>query len=143
MLLLRGYERWNGISFPRDPFSAVAGRRKLYVIIILCEVSAYVVLCCRDLVYLVENLCFRYCIECLFICHEDTDALAEVADMDVDIPQEVAACPSFHDCDCLCIHFGKGIVPWKTLIKGSGFLPLCVKIPVFFHQRRVYLTSGI
>ena len=42
-----------------------------------------VVLSCR----VVDNLCLRYFIECFFVGHEGTDALAEVADLDADIPQ--------------------------------------------------------
>ena len=51
----------------------------------------------------IENICLRYCIELLFISHQGTDALDEVADMDADIPQEGVARPLSHDHDCLCI----------------------------------------
>ena len=53
-----------------------------------------------------DNLFFWYCIECLFVCHDGTDALAEVAHLDEDIPQEGVASLSSHDHDCLWIHFG-------------------------------------
>ena len=53
----------------------------------------------------VENICFRYCIEYLFVIHDGTNALAEVADMDADITQEGVARPFSHDHDCLWIHF--------------------------------------
>ena len=55
--------------------------------------------------YVLYNICFHYCIECLFF-FEGTDTLAEVADMDSDIPQEGVASPSLHDHDFLWIHFG-------------------------------------
>ena len=55
----------------------------------------------------VYNFYFWYCVEGVIICHEVTDALAEVTDMDADIPQEGAACPSSHDLDCLRVHFGQ------------------------------------
>ena len=61
-----------------------------------------VVPCCVE-----ENLCFRYCVECLLVCHEVTDALAEVAYLDVDIPQEGASIPSSHYYYCIWIHLGK------------------------------------
>ena len=49
---------------------------------------------------MVDNLYFWYCEEGVIGCHEGTDALAEITDLDADIPQEGAACPSFHDNDC-------------------------------------------
>ena len=45
MLLLKGYEQWRGIYFIGDHFSAVARGRKLYVIVLFCVGSVYVVLC--------------------------------------------------------------------------------------------------
>ena len=54
----------------------------------------------------VDNICFRYFIEGLFVSHEGTDALAEVSDLDADIPQEGVTIPSSHDRDFLWIHFG-------------------------------------
>ena len=38
---------------------------------------------------------------------EGNDALDEVTDLDVDIPQEGAAYPSSHDHDCFQVHFGQ------------------------------------
>ena len=55
----------------------------------------------------VDNFCLCYYIESLLVCHEGTDALAEVTDLDVDIPQEGAAHPSFYDNDCFRVHFGQ------------------------------------
>ena len=52
-----------------------------------------------------DNIFFRYFIECLFVCHEGTDALAEIADLNLDIPQEGVTCPSSHDHDFLWIQF--------------------------------------
>ena len=35
------------------------------------------------------------------------------------------------------------IVPFQTLTKGGGFLHLCVGIPAYIHQSRVYMNPGI
>ena len=78
----------------------------------------------------VENIWFWYFIEWLFVHHEGTDDLPEVAGLDTNIPQEGVASPLSHD-------------NYFSLTKGSGFLNLCLKIPASFCQRRVYLTSGI
>ena len=40
-------------------------------------------------------------------CYGGTDDLAEVTDLDADIPQEGPACPSYHDHDCFQVHFGQ------------------------------------
>ena len=53
----------------------------------------------------VYTICFRYCIECLFVCNQVNDSLAEVGDPDTDIQQEGVACPSYHDHDCIWMHF--------------------------------------
>ena len=53
----------------------------------------------------VENLCFWYFIECLFIWHQGTYYLADVGDLDVDIPQEGVYRPSSRYYYCLWIHF--------------------------------------
>ena len=45
MLLIRGYEQCRGIYFLCDHFSAVVRRRKLYVIVLVCVVPVFVVLC--------------------------------------------------------------------------------------------------
>ena len=60
----------------------------------------FVQVCGRQLVFLV------FCRRCDF-CHEGTDALAEVNNLDVEIPQECAACLSPHDCDCFLVNFGQ------------------------------------
>ena len=78
--------------------------RKVYVIVPLCVDSAYVVWCHVSRV--VDNLCFQYCTECLFVSHEVTDALADSADLELDIQQEGAARPLSHYHDCLWVHFG-------------------------------------
>ena len=54
---------------------------------------------------MVDDLYLWYCLEGVFICHEGTDALAEVTDLDADIPQEGAAFPTSHDHDCFWVHF--------------------------------------
>ena len=41
----------------------------------------------------------------MIVCHEGTDVLDEVTDMDVDILEEVDACPSSHDHDFFRVHF--------------------------------------
>ena len=43
----------------------------------------------------------------MIVRHEVTDALAEVTDLDADIPQEGAACLSSRDHDCFRVHFGQ------------------------------------
>ena len=56
---------------------------------------------------MIDNLYFLYCVEGGFFCHEGTDVFAVVIDLDADIPQEGAACPSPHDHDCFLLHFGQ------------------------------------
>ena len=43
----------------------------------------------------------------MIICNEGNDALAEVTELDVDIPQEGAALPPSHDHDSSRVHFGQ------------------------------------
>ena len=92
MLLLRVYEQWRGISFLGDHFSVVERERKLCVLILVDLFSAFLGLC-RFSCCVVENFYLWYCVEIVIGCHEGTDALSEVTDLDVDIPQEGAACP--------------------------------------------------
>ena len=92
MLLLRVYEQWSGIYFLGDHFNAVGRGRKLCVLILVCLGSAFVVLCSFSRC-VVDNLYFWYCVEDVIVCREGTDALAEVTDLDADIPQEGAAFP--------------------------------------------------
>ena len=54
----------------------------------------------------VDNLYLWYCLESVIVCHEGNDALDEDTEVDVDIPQEGAPCPSSHDHDYLWVHFG-------------------------------------
>ena len=56
---------------------------------------------------MLDNFYFCYCVEYVIGCHEGTDALAEVTDLDVDIPQEGASLTSYHDHDCFRVHFGQ------------------------------------
>ena len=49
----------------------------------------------------IDNFYLQYCVEGVVIFHEGTDALAEVTDLDVDIPQEGAAFPTSYDHDFL------------------------------------------
>ena len=53
----------------------------------------------------VDNLYFWYFLESVIVCYEDTDTLAEVTELDADIPQEGAALPSSHDRDCFQVNF--------------------------------------
>ena len=92
MLLLIGYEQWRGISFLGDHFSVVEIGGKFYGIVPICVGSAFLVLCLCVLVC-GRKLFFCYCVEILLVFHKGTDALAEVTDLDADIPQEGAACP--------------------------------------------------
>ena len=54
-----------------------------------------------------DDLYFWYYVKIVIVCHEGTDALAEVTDLDADIPQEGAAYPSSQDHDCFRVHFGQ------------------------------------
>ena len=56
---------------------------------------------------MVDNLYFWYCVEFVIGFLEVNDALTEFIDLDTDIPQESADCPSSHDHDCLWVHFGQ------------------------------------
>ena len=53
----------------------------------------------------VDDFYFWYFVEGVVIFHEGTDALADVPDLDADIPQESTACPTSHDHDCFWVHF--------------------------------------
>ena len=53
----------------------------------------------------VDKFYFWYYAEDVIGCNEGTDALAEVTDLDENIPQEGAACPSSHDHDYFRVHF--------------------------------------
>ena len=68
--------------------------------------SAFVGLCCFVQVC-GRRFYFWYCVECVTVCHEGSDALAGVTDQDADIPQEGSACPSSHDHDCFRLHIGQ------------------------------------
>ena len=48
-----------------------------------------------------------YCVERVIFFHEVTDALAEVTDLEADIPQEGADCPSSHYRDGSQVKFGQ------------------------------------
>ena len=63
MFLLRVYEKWLGISFLRDHFSAVAIGRKFYFIVLVFLGSAFVVLCHRVLVCGIQLLSLVFCIK--------------------------------------------------------------------------------
>ena len=54
---------------------------------------------------MVDDLYFWYCVEGVVICNEGTDALADVTDLDADIPQEINACPTSDDHDFFLVNF--------------------------------------
>ena len=54
---------------------------------------------------MVDKFYFWYCVEGVIVCHEGTDALDEVTELDEDIPQEGAASLSSHDHDYFQVHF--------------------------------------
>ena len=142
MLLLRGYKQWCGIAFLVGHFRVIWRGRKLYVIVLVCVGSSFVVLCCgvlvcgRKILFLV--LCRK--LACLsweywFRCwghwpgygYNEGRRWLNIASW------------SWFVLDTLWTDR----VPWKTLNEWSGCLPLCVKIPVYILQRRVCLTWGI
>ena len=43
----------------------------------------------------------------MIVCHEGTDDLAEVTDLDADVTREGAACLLLHDNDCFWVYFGQ------------------------------------
>ena len=47
--------------------------------------------------FVVDNFYFWYLVEVVIVFHNVTDALAEFTDLNADIPQKGAACPSSHD----------------------------------------------
>ena len=57
--------------------------------------------------YVEDNLYLWYCVEGAIGFHEGNDALAEVTDLDADIPQEGVACPSSHDHVFFWLQFGQ------------------------------------
>ena len=48
---------------------------------------------------MIDDFYLWYCVEGVIVCHEGTDALSEVTDLDADIHQEVAACLLSHNHD--------------------------------------------
>ena len=69
---------------------------------------------------MVDDFYFWYCVEVVIICDEDTDALADVTDLDADILQEGAACPTSHDHDFFLGTLWPDRLPWRTLTVWSG-----------------------
>ena len=55
----------------------------------------------------VDKFYFWYFVERVISYHGGTDALADAAELDADIPQEGAACSLSHDHDCFRVHFGQ------------------------------------
>ena len=68
----------------------------------------------------VNNLYLWYFVYIVIVCHKGNDALAEVTDLDEDIPQEGAACPSSHDHDCFWVHFSQIEFHGEPLPYGVG-----------------------
>ena len=67
-----------------------------------------------------DNFYFWYCVENVIVFHEGTDALAEVTDLDEDIPQGGAACPLSHNHDYLRVYFGQIEFHGKPWRNGVG-----------------------
>ena len=72
---------------------------------------------------MVDKFYFWYCVEIVIGFHEVTNALAEVTDLDADIPQEGADFPSSHDHDCLRVQFFQIEFHGKTQPNGVGAHP--------------------
>ena len=138
MLMLIIYGQWRGIYFLGGHSSAVAGGRKLCILILVCFVSAYVVLCpvdqvyCRRLLFLV--LCRRrgylsWGYWCPWWCHWPGC-------------RYTAGKHCLHNVPWSWLFLGTlylGRVTWQTLTVCSECPPLCVRIPVSLHQRKVCL----
>ena len=86
MLLLRVYEQWRSISILGDHFRPVARGGKLCVLILFSLGSALVGIC-RFSRCVVDDFYLSNCLEGVIVCHKVTDALAEITDLDADIPQ--------------------------------------------------------
>ena len=75
---------------------------------------------------MVDNFYFWYCVEGVVICHEGTDNLADVPDLDADIPQESTACPTSHDHDfygCTLARYISMANPlFMVLCRSRGYL---------------------
>ena len=85
----------------------------------------------------IDNFYLWYCVESLLACHEGTDTLAEVTDLDADIPQEGTACPSSHDHDFQGALW-QDRVPWQNLTEWSGVPTSLCKNPIIpFPKERV------
>ena len=76
------------------------------VLILVCLGSALVGLC-RLSRWVVNNYYLWNIAEGVIVCHEGTNAFAEVTDLDADIPQEGVACPSSHDHVFFWLQFGQ------------------------------------
>ena len=83
----------------------------------------------------VENFYLWYCVESVIVCHEVTDALAEVTGLDADTPQEGAACPSSHDND-----FHTGTL-WKADFHGKTW-PNGVGAHLFVWKSQFLFAKG-
>ena len=106
MLMLRVYDNWRSIYFLGDHLIKVSRGRKFCVLILVYLGSAFVGLCSFSRC-VVDNLYFWYFVEGMIFCHEGTYALAEVTDLDADIPQEGADCPLSYDYDFFLVQFGQ------------------------------------
>ena len=76
------------------------------VLILVCLGSSILGLCLFIQVY-GRRLIFLVLCRSSDFFHEGTDALADFTDLDADIPQKGAACPSSHDHDGYRVHFGQ------------------------------------
>ena len=69
---------------------------------------------------MVDTFYLWNCVESVIFCHEGTDALAEVNDLDTYLPQEGVACPLTHYFDCFRVHFGQIEFHGKPWPNGVG-----------------------
>ena len=138
MLMLIVYGQWRGISFLGGHFSTVAIGRKFCILILVCLVSAFVGLCWIDLVcgrrLLFLVLCRRrgylsWGYWCPCWCHWSGFGYTAGKHYLTNVPWSWLFLGTLQ----------LGRVPWQTLTVWSGYSLLCVRIPVFLHQRKVFL----
>ena len=142
MFLLRVYEKWRGISFLGDNFSAVARGRNFCVLILVYLGSAFVGLCRRVLVFgrklLLMVLCRKSdCLSWGYWCpcwgywpgcgYTAGRCCLPIISL------------SWLFLGTLC----PDRVPWQTLTKWSGWPPFCVRTSISLRQSKLCLTSGI
>ena len=142
MLLLRISYKWRGSSFLGYHFIMASRGRKLYVIFLFVVGSAYAVWCSivlscgrKSLLPVLYRIIFWYSwgYWCPWWGFWPGCGYTAGRRWYTIIPL------SWFYLDTLWLER----VPWKTLIKGTGFLHTCVKNPAYIFQKRVSLTLGI